>query len=113
MFYRIRFDGYVGGILKRCHFDTAQSLSFWPIGATEEWVPRARSMGLKPAEAAALAVAEIALQRVKFGQISLHEGQYIASTACEVAFSKKARREIISRISFIAYSEMPQIHADS
>ena len=107
MFYRIRFDGYVGGILKRCHFDTSETLSFWPLGATEEWVPRGQNLRLKPAEAAALAVAEVALQRCEAGQITGFVAQYIASQADAVARENNARHEVLSESAEITYNKIP------
>ena len=101
MFYRLKFDGIVGGILKRCGYQTSETLNFWPTGATPEWVKRGKSKGWKPVEAAALGVSQTALERVEAGQMSGAEAQLIAQAAHQVALEMKVRDEVSDHLSDI------------
>ena len=107
MFYRARFDGFVGGILKRCGYDTSAALDFWPVGATPEWIERGKSKGWKPIEAAALGVSQTALERKEAGQIDAAEAQFIASMASQVASENGARREVIEHLALVTYGAIP------
>ena len=107
MFYRLKFDGIVGGILKRCGYQTSETLNFWPTGATPEWVKRGKSKSWKPVEAAALGVSQTALELVEAGQMSVAEAQLIAMTAHTVALEMKVRDEVSDHLILVAYELIP------
>ena len=113
MFYRLKFDGIVGGILKRCGYQTSESLNFWPTGTTPEWVKLGKSKGWKPMEAAALGVSHIALERAETGQMSGAEAQSIAMTAHQVAMEMGARDEVLERLMVVAYEAIPNAIEES
>ena len=102
MFYRAKFDGFVGGILKRCGYATSDSLKFWPAGATAEWMKRGKSKGWKPIEAAAIGVSQIALEWVEAGQVTAAEAQFIAGMAAQVARENGAREEVLGQLALLA-----------
>ncbi len=107
MFYRAKFDGFVGGILKRCGYDTSAALGFWPAGATAEWIKRGKSKGWKPIEAAALGVSQTALERQEAGQIDAADAQFISNVASQVASENGARREVIEHLALVTYVAIP------
>lgn len=107
MFYRLKFDGFVGGILKRCGYDTSGSLDFWPVGATPEWVKRGKSKGWRPIEAAALGVSHTALMQVEAGQISAADAQYISSIADQIARKNGARDAVLQHLSLMTWKAIP------
>ena len=91
MFYRSKFDGFVGHILKRCGYDTVSDrLDFWPVGATREWVKLGKKEGWKPVEAAAVGLSQIARLKAKAGQIDPGDAQAIARMATMVAYEHGA-----------------------
>ena len=103
MFYRFRFDGYVGAILKHSGFDGDDALDFWPVGTTKKWVETGLKMKLKPVEAAGLAVAYIAYRRRHAGQLSRKAAQFIVLGVHEIAERHRARIEILDRIYLVAF----------
>ena len=107
MFYRVRFDGFVGGILKRCGYDTSASLNFWPVGATPEWVKDGKNKGWKPIEAAAYGVSRTALERAKAGQISSAEARFVASMANQVARECGAREKVLHHLALMTWEAIP------
>lgn len=105
MLYRLRFDSYVGGILKRGGYgDTASQLDFWPMGETARWVVYGKEEKLKPVECAALAVCEVARMRLAVGSISRTEASFLASMAEQTARENGARPEIL-HLALDYYSE--------
>ncbi len=113
MFYRLKFDGIVGGILKRCGYQTSETLNFWPTGATPEWVKRGKSKGWKPVEAAALGVSQISLERLEAGQMSVADAQFIATTAHEVALEMKVRDEVSDHLCDMAWVVIPNVKKEN
>lgn len=94
MFYRLRFDGFVGGILKLAgYLTTEKQLDFWPMGESVDWVAFGKERKLRPVETAAIAVCEVARDRVAVGSISKAEAQFLASMASKVAKENGARPE--------------------
>jgi hypothetical protein len=85
MFYRMRFDGYVGGILKSHGYSTTGQLQFWPAGATGEWVRFGKKENFKPFEAAAIAVAEIAARRLEKHEIDQEAADSLVANAIFLA----------------------------
>ena len=110
MFYRMKFDGVVGGVLKRCGFGSSAAMDFWPVGATPEWIKMGKSKGWKPAEAAALGVSQIAIERLESGEISFRDAQCLAHTAHQAAQESGARDEVADHLFHIAFVEMPDVH---
>lgn len=107
MLYRLKFDGYVGGILKRCGFNTSASLDFWPTGATADWVKRGKRKSWKPIEAAALGISQIAAERVEARQLSLVEAQFVVTTAEEIARENGARDEVLEHLALVIWKVIP------
>ena len=69
MFYRMKFDGYVGGILREHGYSTSEQLKFWPASTTSEWITFGKNEKFQPFEAAAIAVAETAMSRLAYNQL--------------------------------------------
>ena len=89
MFYRSKFDGFVGHILGRCGYDTTSAkLNFWPAGETAKWVRRAKKEGWRPVEAAAIGLSQVARQKEKAGQINPDEAKAIVRMATMVAYEQ-------------------------
>ena len=87
MYYRSKFDGFVGHILKRCGYDTTSAkLKFWPAGETPKWVKQGKKEGWEPLYAAAVGLSQIARQKEKAGQIDPEETQAIIRMATIVAY---------------------------
>ena len=55
-FFRFRFDACLGDIFKYVGMSVNEGLDYWPVGATEFWVKFGVERGLKPIEAATLAL---------------------------------------------------------
>lgn len=107
MFYRLKFDGLVGGILKHCGYDTSAALDFWPMGATPEWVKRGKSKKWSPVEAAVLAVSQVAIERVQARQMDYFDGFLIATTAKQLAQERGVRAEVLSHLEKVINEWMP------
>ncbi|MCG8606790.1 hypothetical protein MJD09_17625 [bacterium] len=80
MFYRLKFDGYVGRIFERAGYDANASMDLWPVGRTQEWAQKRKELRLKPVEAAAVSIADLALARVTNGTMTLDEARYLVYT---------------------------------
>ena len=103
MFYRARFDSFVGAILKNTGRDTDASLTFWPMEATPLWVARGQEVGIRPVEAAAFGVCDVAGKRWKAGQLSEAEYRFIAQVALAVARENSASAKTLAALEAIAF----------
>lgn len=87
MFYRMKFDGWVGGILEASELfgSTKARVEWWPAGSTAEWVSWGKEEGLKPVDAACLAVARTALAKMDRGEMARADGGRIIEAAYGLA----------------------------
>ena len=105
MFYRLKFDGVLSAIFKRCGYSTNDMLNFWPPGATPEWVQVGKREKLKAGEIAAIAAVQIAVERSKAGQLGIAQTKQIVDKAMEVALENNVKSEVLLRINTIAKAE--------
>ena len=72
MFERIKFDRFLSKVFKEIGFSTAQSLEFWPTGATKYFINLNNNspMKYKPVDAALMALRTITDERLEGGFIT-------------------------------------------
>lgn len=112
MFYRIRFDSYVGHVLKKSGLPNSESLDFWPINATPQWVAFGNERGLKPVEAAALGCAMTSADRFEADQISFRLADRIVRCSSETAVFNGARDQVVFHIDEVIIETIKSIEDD-
>lgn len=106
MLYRLRFDGYVGGIFKRAGYASDAVLDIWPVGRTLEWVQKGKQMKLKPVEAAALSLVDLLVARIRNGSMGFADARDIARCATAVARENGCRREVLQLVGEAANTDL-------
>lgn len=87
MFYRMRFDGWIGGMLRASKVfpSDAESVEWWPAGSTAIWVRSGNEKGLDPLNAACLALGTTVLAKVQENKLELAEAYLILDAAINLA----------------------------
>ncbi len=75
LFYRLKFDGWIGGMLRGCGLfsSNSESVAWWPAGSTAKWVKWGKAEKLSPVDAACIALARTLAQKMSDGEISIQE----------------------------------------
>ena len=90
MFYRVKFDGGVGQVLEGTglFMNADQMIQWWPAGSTAKWIRWAKDRGLKPPDAAPIALSITALDKVERGSMSPRDGQRVLDSAYRFAMAQ-------------------------
>jgi len=99
MFYRMRFDGWIGGMLRISGLfsNTAESVNWWPAGSTARWVEWGKSQGLNPADAACLALAQTVAAKLGDADMDREDADQLLGAALLHA-RQNASREVHARL---------------
>jgi hypothetical protein len=83
MFYRMRFDGRIGSMLRASGLfaNTAEEVRWWPAGSTARWVEWGKSKGLNPTDAACLALGRTVVAKVAEGSMDRDEADQVFGAA--------------------------------
>lgn len=87
MFYRMKFDGWIGGMLRASQVfsSDAESIEWWPAGATRYWVRWGKEAGVSPADAACMALARTVLSKVQKQELKPLDAYPIVQAAVNLA----------------------------